>query len=111
MPTRSSDRSCSSSISGVNPQNTRWSEACCVSPRREITMRVQTLAGIVSVGAALFGFGEVAMSQTSQLGNVRNVVLVHGGLRGRIRMGRRLQSVEEGRIRGDDRPECDHVAR
>ena len=42
-------------------------------------MRVQTLAGIVSVGAALFGFGEVAMSQTSQLGNVRNVVLVHGG--------------------------------
>src|SRR5216683_7437971 len=42
-------------------------------------MRVQTLAGIVSVGALLFGFGEVAMSQTSQLGNVRNVVLVHGG--------------------------------
>jgi len=27
----------------------------------------------------LFGFGEVAMSQTSQPGNVRNVVLVHGG--------------------------------
>ncbi len=42
-------------------------------------MRVQTLAGIVSVGALLFGFGEVAMSQTSQPGNVRNVVLVHGG--------------------------------
>src|SRR5258705_13601844 len=42
-------------------------------------MRVQTLAGIVLVGALLFGFGEVAMSQTSQLGNVRNVVLVHGG--------------------------------
>src|SRR6266849_4386118 len=79
MPTRSSDRSCSSSISGVNPQNTRWSEACCVSPRREISMRVQTLAGIVSVGALLFGFGEVAMSQTSQLGNVKNIVLVHGG--------------------------------
>src|SRR6202030_4869402 len=39
----------------------------------------QTLAGIVSVGALLFGFGEVAMSQTSQPGNVRNVVLVHGG--------------------------------
>src|SRR5258708_36419370 len=79
MPTRSSDRSCSSSLSGVNPQNTRWSEACCVSPRREIAMKVQTLAGIVSVGALLFGFGEVAMSQTSQPGNVRNVVLVHGG--------------------------------
>ena len=42
-------------------------------------MRVQTLAGIVSVGAMLFGFVEVAMSQTSQPGNVRNVVLVHGG--------------------------------
>ena len=42
-------------------------------------MRAQTLAGIVSVGAWLFGFGEVAMSQTSQPGNVRNVVLVHGG--------------------------------
>ena len=42
-------------------------------------MRVRTLAGIVSVGALLFGFGEVAMSQTSQPGNVRNVVLVHGG--------------------------------
>jgi hypothetical protein len=42
-------------------------------------MGVQTLAGIVSVGALLFGFGEVAMSQTSQAGNVRNVLLVHGG--------------------------------
>jgi pimeloyl-ACP methyl ester carboxylesterase len=42
-------------------------------------MRVQTLAGILSVGALLFGFAEVAMSQTSQSGNVRNVVLVHGG--------------------------------
>ena len=42
-------------------------------------MRAQTLAGIVSVGALLLGFGEVAMSQTSQPGNVRNVVLVHGG--------------------------------
>ena len=42
-------------------------------------MRVHTLAGIVSVGALLFGFGEVAMSQTSHPGNVRNVVLVHGG--------------------------------
>src|SRR6267378_3226764 len=42
-------------------------------------MRVRTLAGIVSVGALLFGFGDVAMSQASQLGNVRNVVLVHGG--------------------------------
>jgi len=42
-------------------------------------MRAQALAGIVSVGALLFGFGEVAMSQTSQPGNVRNVVLVHGG--------------------------------
>ena len=42
-------------------------------------MRAQTLAGIASVGALLFGFGEVAMSQTSQPGNVRNVVLVHGG--------------------------------
>src|SRR2546428_1849949 len=42
-------------------------------------MRVRTLAGIVSVGALLFGFGEVAMSQTSQPGNVRNIVLVHGG--------------------------------
>src|SRR6266704_1224207 len=46
---------------------------------REITMRVQTLAGIVSVGTLLLGFGEVVMSQTSQPGNVRNVVLVHGG--------------------------------
>src|SRR5260370_13489031 len=42
-------------------------------------MRVQRLAGIVSVGALLFGFGEVAMSQTSEPGNVRSVVLVHGG--------------------------------
>ena len=42
-------------------------------------MSVQTLAGIVSVGALLFGFAEVVMSQTSQPGNVRNVVLVHGG--------------------------------
>src|SRR3989442_6366681 len=42
-------------------------------------MRVRTLAGIVSVGALLFGCGKVAMSQTSQPGNVRNVVLVHGG--------------------------------
>ena len=42
-------------------------------------MRVQTLAGIVSVGTMLLGFGEVVMSQTSQPGNVRNVVLVHGG--------------------------------
>jgi hypothetical protein len=41
-------------------------------------MRAQTLAGIVSVGALLFGFGEVAMSQTSQAANARNVVLVHG---------------------------------
>ena len=42
-------------------------------------MRVRTLAGIVSVGALLLVLGEVAMSQTSQPGNVRNVVLVHGG--------------------------------
>jgi len=42
-------------------------------------MRVQTLAGIVSVGTLLLGLGEVVMSQTSQPGNVRNVVLVHGG--------------------------------
>jgi pimeloyl-ACP methyl ester carboxylesterase len=42
-------------------------------------MRVQTFAGIVSVAALLFGLGEVAMSQTSQSGSVRNVVLVHGG--------------------------------
>jgi hypothetical protein len=41
-------------------------------------MRVQTLAGIVSVGTMLLGFGEVVMSQTSQPGHVRNVVLVHG---------------------------------
>src|SRR5258706_4513806 len=46
---------------------------------REVTMRAQTLAGIVSVGTLLLGFGEVVMSQTSQPGNVRNVVLVHGG--------------------------------
>src|SRR5258705_7911049 len=42
-------------------------------------MRVQRFAGIVSAGASLFGFGEVAMSQTSRPGDVRNVVLVHGG--------------------------------
>jgi len=42
-------------------------------------MRVRTLAGIVSAGALLFGFGDVAMSQMSQPGDVRNVVLVHGG--------------------------------
>src|SRR5260370_5702050 len=42
-------------------------------------MRAQTLAGIVSVGTMLLGSGEVLMSQTSQPGNVRNVVLVHGG--------------------------------
>src|SRR3989449_5571996 len=42
-------------------------------------MRVRRLAGIVSVGALLFGFGKVAISQTSQPGDVRNVVLVHGG--------------------------------
>ena len=42
-------------------------------------MRVQTLAGIVSVGTLLLGSGEVVMSQTNQPGNVRNVVLVHGG--------------------------------
>ena len=42
-------------------------------------MRAQTLAGIVSVGTLLLGSGEVVMSQTSQPGNVRNVVLVHGG--------------------------------
>src|SRR2546425_7782252 len=41
-------------------------------------MRVRTLAGIVSVGA-LFGLGEVPLSQTSQPGDARNVVLVHGG--------------------------------
>ena len=50
--------------------------SCCFE---EVTMRVHTLAGIVSVGAMLFGFAQVAMSQTSQPGNVRNVVLVHGG--------------------------------
>src|SRR5713226_5162874 len=79
MLTGSSDRSRSSSLSGANPQNTRWIEACCVSPRREITMRVQTLAGIVAVGALLFGLQEGVMSQTSHSENVRNVVLVHGG--------------------------------
>jgi len=42
-------------------------------------MRVQTLAGIVTVGALLFGSGEAAISQTSRPGDVRNVVLVHGG--------------------------------
>ena len=42
-------------------------------------MKVQTLAGIVSVGALLFGVGEAAMSQTSRPGDVRSVVLVHGG--------------------------------
>src|SRR6267378_7028441 len=46
---------------------------------REVTMRAQTLAGIVSVGTLLLGSGEVVMSQTSQPANVRNVVLVHGG--------------------------------
>src|ERR1700745_769752 len=39
----------------------------------------QTPPGIVSGGALLLGVGEVAMSQTNQPGNVRNVVLVHGG--------------------------------
>jgi hypothetical protein len=42
-------------------------------------MRLQMLAGIVSVAALLFGCGEVAMSETSQAGSLRNVVLVHGG--------------------------------
>src|SRR5882757_4380952 len=42
-------------------------------------MKVQTLAGIISVGTLLIGFGGVAMSQTSHPGNARNVVLVHGG--------------------------------
>ena len=42
----------------------------------EITMRPHTLAGILSVGALLFGSVEVVMSQTA---NVRNVALVHGG--------------------------------
>ena len=42
-------------------------------------MRVQTLAGIVSLGALLFGLQEGVMSQTSHSENVRNVVLVHGG--------------------------------
>src|SRR6201982_2596107 len=44
-----------------------------------MTMRAQTLAGIVSVGALLFGFAEVAMSQASQPANVGNVGLVNGG--------------------------------
>jgi len=39
-------------------------------------MRPHTLAGILSVGALLFGSVEVVMSQTA---NVRNVALVHGG--------------------------------
>src|ERR1700675_1962676 len=69
----------SSTDAGANPQNTRWSEACWASARGEITMRAQTLAGIVAVGALLFGFGDVGRSQTSQPDNVRNVVLVHGG--------------------------------
>jgi pimeloyl-ACP methyl ester carboxylesterase len=43
---------------------------------KEITMRPHALAGILSVGALLFGSVEVVMSQTA---NVRNVVLVHGG--------------------------------
>jgi pimeloyl-ACP methyl ester carboxylesterase len=42
-------------------------------------MRVQSLAGIVSLGALLFGLQEGVMSQTSHSENVRNVVLVHGG--------------------------------
>jgi pimeloyl-ACP methyl ester carboxylesterase len=42
----------------------------------EITMRPHTLAGILSVGALLFGSVEAVMSQ---MANVRNVVLVHGG--------------------------------
>ena len=42
-------------------------------------MRIQTLAGIVSLGALLFGLQEGVMSQTSYSENVRNVVLVHGG--------------------------------
>src|SRR5258705_1215278 len=51
-------------------------ESACLE---EVTMRVRTLAGIVSAGASLFGFADVAMSQTSQPRHVRNVVLVHGG--------------------------------
>jgi pimeloyl-ACP methyl ester carboxylesterase len=39
-------------------------------------MRPHTLAGMLSVGALLFGSVEVVMSQTA---NVRNVALVHGG--------------------------------
>ena len=42
-------------------------------------MRIQTLAGIVSLGALLFGLQEGVMSQTSHSENVRNIVLVHGG--------------------------------
>jgi pimeloyl-ACP methyl ester carboxylesterase len=42
-------------------------------------MRVQTLAGIVSLGALIFSLQEGVMSQTSHSENVRNVVLVHGG--------------------------------
>lgn len=42
-------------------------------------MRVHTVAGIVSLGALLFGLQEGVMSQTSHSENVRNVVLVHGG--------------------------------
>ena len=38
-----------------------------------------TVAGILSLGALVFGSMEVVMSQTSQPANVRNVVLVHGG--------------------------------
>jgi pimeloyl-ACP methyl ester carboxylesterase len=44
-----------------------------------MSMRIQTLAGIVSLGALLFGLQEGVMSQTSHSENVRNVVLVHGG--------------------------------
>jgi pimeloyl-ACP methyl ester carboxylesterase len=42
-------------------------------------MRVQTLAGIVSLAALLFGLQEGVMSQTSQSASARNIVLVHGG--------------------------------
>ena len=59
--------------------NTQWIEACCVSSRREITMRVQTLAGIVSLAALWCGLQEGVMSQTSQSAGARSVVLVHGG--------------------------------
>lgn len=48
--------------------------------QRQARMQVQDgVVGIVFVGALLFGSEEVVMSQTSKLGNVRNVVLVHGG--------------------------------